>query len=195
MTPERFKEIRNIFESVVSLTLPEQETAMAALRLRDADLAEEVEALLAAHIRRGSFIETPAAHFPELDAGAGSWVGPYQLLDLIGEGGMGQVWRAEQVSPVKRIVAVKLIKAGMDTHEVISRFETERQTLAMMEHGAIARVFDAGTTASGRPYFAMEFVSGVAITTYCDEQRLSVRERLRLFVRVCEGVQHAHQKA
>jgi eukaryotic-like serine/threonine-protein kinase len=126
---------------------------------------------------------------------AGSFVGPYQLVRLIGAGGMGQVWLAEQKHPVQRRVAIKLIKAGMDTQEVIARFDSERQALAVMDHPAIAKVFDAGSTPEGRPYFAMEYVAGLPITTYCDEHRLTLRQRLELFMLVCEGVQHAHQKA
>ncbi len=122
-------------------------------------------------------------------------IGPYRLLDLIGEGGMGEVWRAEQTAPIRRIVAVKLIKAGMDSREVVNRFEAERQALAMMDHPCIARVLDAGTTSEGRPYFVMEYVAGLPINTYCDRNRLRTRERLQLFRRVCQGVQHAHQKA
>ncbi|HZU24379.1 MAG TPA: serine/threonine-protein kinase [Bryobacteraceae bacterium] len=125
----------------------------------------------------------------------GSMLGHYQLLEPIGQGGMGQVWLAEQKHPVRRRVAVKLIKAGMDTREVIARFESERQALALMNHPVIAKIFDAGSTPQGRPYFVMEYVSGMPITTWCDEHRLTVPERLGLFMRVCEGVQHAHQKA
>ena len=122
-------------------------------------------------------------------------IGPYRLLRLIGEGGMGQVWLAEQLEPVRRNVAIKLIKAGMDTRVVIARFQAERQALALMDHPAIAKVFDAGSTEDGRPYFVMEFVAGLPITEYCDEHRLTTRQRLELFVQVCDAVQHAHQKA
>ncbi len=122
-------------------------------------------------------------------------IGPYQLLHSIGEGGMGEVWLAEQLEPVRRRVALKIIKAGMDTKEVVARFESERQVLAMMDHPAIARVLDAGSTPEGRPYFVMEHVQGVAITEHCDAQRLSTAERLALMAEVCDGVQHAHQKA
>jgi non-specific serine/threonine protein kinase/serine/threonine-protein kinase len=121
-------------------------------------------------------------------------VGPYRLLQKIGEGGMGEVWMAEQSTPIRRQVAVKIIKAGMDTRMVIARFEAERQALAMMDHPAIAKVFDGGATVEGRPYFAMEWVKGNPITGYCDRHRLSTTERLELFIQVCEGVQHAHQK-
>jgi serine/threonine protein kinase len=122
-------------------------------------------------------------------------IGPYRLLEKIGEGGMAEVWRAEQTTPVHRTVAIKLIKAGMETRAMIARFESERQALALMDHPAIARVFDAGATAEGLPYFVMEYVPGMPITAYCDKYRLSTRERLELFMQVCEGVQHAHQKA
>jgi eukaryotic-like serine/threonine-protein kinase len=123
-------------------------------------------------------------------------LGAYHLLELVGEGGMGEVWRAEQKFPVRRRVAVKLIKAGMDTREVVARFESERQALALMDHPAIAKVFDAGSTPEGRrPYFVMEYVTGSPINSYCDQHKLTTRERLQLFIQVCEGVQHAHQKA
>jgi eukaryotic-like serine/threonine-protein kinase len=122
-------------------------------------------------------------------------IGPYQLLEPLGSGGMGEVWLAEQTQPVRRRVALKLIKAGMDTGEVVARFQSERQALALMDHPAIAKVFDAGTTPQGRPYFVMEYIGGVPITDYCDQHKLTLRARLELFVQVCEGVQHAHQKA
>jgi non-specific serine/threonine protein kinase/serine/threonine-protein kinase len=125
----------------------------------------------------------------------GTMIGPYRLLEIIGQGGMGEVWLAEQKQPVRRRVALKLIKAGMDTREVVARFESERQALALMDHPAIAKVFDAGSTAQGRPYFVMEYVVGMPITDYCDKHKLTTRERLQLFIHVCEGVQHAHQKA
>src|ERR1700689_5511938 len=128
------------------------------------------------------------------EAVAGMVIGPYHLLESIGSGGMGEVWLAEQKHPVRRRVAIKLIKAGMDTREVVARFESERQALALMEHPNIAKVFDAGATPQGRPYFVMEYVTGVPITEYCDKHRMTLRERLELFVHVCEGVQHAHQK-
>jgi non-specific serine/threonine protein kinase/serine/threonine-protein kinase len=124
-----------------------------------------------------------------------STIGPYRLVKMVGTGGMGEVWRAEQTAPFHRTVALKLIKAGMDTRAVVARFESERQALALMEHPNIAKVFDAGATPEGRPYFVMEYVPGLSITSYCDKHRLSIRDRLLLFTQVCEGVQHAHQKA
>lgn len=121
-------------------------------------------------------------------------LGPYTLLHRLGEGGMGEVWLAEQRLPFRRRVAVKLIKAGMDSRAVLTRFDAERQALALMEHESVARVFDAGTTPQGRPFFVMEYVQGDAITAYADRERLSIRERVALFLSVCDGVQHAHQK-
>jgi eukaryotic-like serine/threonine-protein kinase len=129
------------------------------------------------------------------DAHPGQSVGPYRLVEPLGTGGMGEVWRAEQSEPIRRIVALKLIKPGMDTRSVVARFDSERQALAVMDHPNIARVFDAGTTPAGRPFFVMELVPGVPITTYCDDHRLTIKQRLLLFLQVCDGVQHAHQKA
>jgi non-specific serine/threonine protein kinase/serine/threonine-protein kinase len=128
-------------------------------------------------------------------SGSGRRIGPYHLLQKIGEGGMGEVWLAEQTEPVRRKVALKVIKQGMDTKQVVARFEAERQALALMDHPAIAKVYDAGATPHGRPYFVMEHVQGVPITEHCDRQKLTNRQRLDLFMQVCEGVQHAHHKA
>src|SRR5215813_3787534 len=122
-------------------------------------------------------------------------LGPYQLLQKLGEGGMGRVWLAEQTAPVRRRVALKLIKAGMYDDAVLKRFASERQALAVMDHPSIAKVFDAGATPDGQPYFVMEYVPGVPITDYCDRKRLNIQERLELFIKVCDGVQHAHTKA
>jgi len=122
-------------------------------------------------------------------------IGPYRLVKKLGEGGMGQVWLAEQTAPLQRQVALKLIKVGVYDDSVLQRFQSERQSLAIMEHPSIAKVFDAGATPDGQPYFVMEYVPGVPITDYCDQKRMKIRERLELFVKVCEGVQHAHQKA
>jgi serine/threonine protein kinase len=124
----------------------------------------------------------------------GGTIGPYRLLEQLGEGGMGEVWLAEQTRPIRRQVALKIIKAGMDTAQVVRRFEAERQALALMDHPAIAKVFDAGATELGRSYFVMEYVRGESVTAYCDRQRLTIRDRLHLFLHICEGVQHAHQK-
>ncbi|MEJ2239618.1 MAG: serine/threonine-protein kinase, partial [Gemmatimonadales bacterium] len=121
-------------------------------------------------------------------------IGVYRILQVLGEGGMGVVYEAEQMEPVRRRVALKVMKVGMDTRDVVARFEAERQALAVMEHPNIAQVFDAGASETGRPYFVMEAVRGVPLTEYCDRHRLSTRERLELFVPVCDAVQHAHQK-
>src|SRR5207248_5780586 len=152
------------------------------------------------HGRAGGILEAPAVGLEVTSEvqisseGVGSSVGPYKLLEQIGGGGMGVVYMAEQVHPVRRKVALKIIKPGMDSRQVIARFEAERQALTMMEHPNIAKVLDAGTTDAGRPYFVMELVKGIPITDYCDQARLSTRQRLELFVQVCHAVQHAHQK-
>ena len=127
-------------------------------------------------------------------ATGGGTIGPYRILERLGEGGMGEVWLAEQTRPIRRHVALKVIKAGMDTAQVVARFEAERQALALMDHPAIAKVFDAGATELGRPYFVMERVRGESLAAYCDRERLTIPQRLELFLQVCEGVQHAHQK-
>jgi tetratricopeptide (TPR) repeat protein/serine/threonine protein kinase len=166
----------------------------------DAKLRGQIEALLAEHEQLGSYLEAPvAAGQRTLDEApaterSGTIIGPYKLVEPIGEGGMGTVWMAQQTVPVKRLVAVKLIKAGMDSKQVIARFEAERQALALMDHSNISRVLDGGTTDAGRPYFVMDLVKGVPITRYCDQHRLTPRQRLDLFVPVCHAVQHAHQK-
>src|SRR3989475_4919735 len=166
----------------------------------DTALRQRVERLLERHQQAGSFLEAPAygvgptVDLPPPSERPGTIIGPYKLIEQIGEGGMGTVWMAQQTEPVKRLVAVKLIKAGMDSRQVIARFEAERQALALMEHPNIARVLDAGTTSAGRPYFVMDLVRGVPITRYCDEHHLTPRQRLELFIPVCQAVQHAHQK-
>src|SRR3954471_22046996 len=163
-------------------------------------LLERVEGLLQVYEDADSFLESPApaptltVESPEPLEGPGTVIGPYKLMEQIGEGGMGVVYVAEQAKPVRRMVALKIIKPGMDTRQVVARFEAERQALAMMDHPNIARVHDGGATDSGRPYFVMELVRGLPITEYCDAERLSIRERLDLFVLVCRAVQHAHQK-
>jgi eukaryotic-like serine/threonine-protein kinase len=176
------------------------------------ELRRAVEALLAENDRLSGFLSDSPHPHPQADAwghlvdevqssttadapAEGAVLGRYRLIEKIGEGGMGEVWLAEQKEPVRRRVALKLILAGMNTREVMARFESERQALALMEHPAIARVLDAGATEQGMPFFVMEYVAGVRITAYCDNHRLSTRQRLELFVHVCEGVQHAHQKA
>ncbi|MHC4426413.1 MAG: protein kinase domain-containing protein [Planctomycetota bacterium] len=166
----------------------------------DINLLNRVEALLKAHDAQDSFLEAPAIgpdatlDEPLSIEGPGTKIGRYELLELIGEGGMGLVYLAQQKEPVKRRVALKIVKLGMDTKQVVARFEAERQTLALLEHPNIAHVFDAGTTETGRPYFVMEYVKGMSITKFCDKQKLNVGERLELFRQACEGVHHAHQK-
>jgi serine/threonine protein kinase/WD40 repeat protein len=167
----------------------------------DAELRRCVERMLAAQPNLGNFLQPPAAESPAttdtappLDERPGTAVGPYKLLQQLGEGGFGVVFLAEQNEPVRRKVALKVIKPGMDSKQVVARFEAERQALAMMDHPNIARVLDGGTTDSGRPYFVMELVKGIPITEFCDQNRLTPRERLELFIPVCQAVQHAHQK-
>ena len=162
----------------------------------DAALRGRVEALLAGHDAAEDFLErSPVDRPPALpEEQAGDLIGRYTLLRKIGEGGCGVVYLAEQKQPIRRRVALKVIKLGMDTRNFIARFEAERQALALMDHPDIARVFDAGATDAGRPFFVMEFVDGVPITHFCDTHRLSVTARLELFARVCLALQHAHQK-
>jgi serine/threonine protein kinase len=162
----------------------------------DPALREEVESLIAAHLAAESFMEPLADPLWREVRGEqeGDTIGRYKLLQQIGEGGFGTVYLAEQSDPVKRQVALKVIKPGMDSKEIIARFEAERQALALMNHPHIAKVYDAGTTGGGRPYFVMELVDGVPITKYCAESNLDAKERLELFTEVCAAVQHAHQK-
>jgi WD40 repeat protein/serine/threonine protein kinase len=160
----------------------------------------EIAALLAAAETPDSLLDLPAAREPVAPVSPpaqeqpGAMIGPYKLIEQIGEGGMGTVWMAQQTEPARRLVALKLIKAGMDSKQVIARFEAERQALALMDHANIARVLDAGTTSAGRPYFVMDLVKGVPIARYCDEHHLTPRQRLGLFIPVCQAIQHAHQK-
>jgi serine/threonine protein kinase/WD40 repeat protein/tetratricopeptide (TPR) repeat protein len=191
---------RSIFLHAVELVSPADRAAYLDNVCRDnPQFRAELDALLAAHDRLGSAPtppnppETPRVFTPPAET-AGTVIGPYKLLEQIGEGGMGTVWMAEQSEPIHRRVALKVVKDGMDSKQVLARFEAERQALAVMEHPNIARVLDAGRTRSGRPYFAMELVKGQPITKHCDEKRLGLRDRLELFGDVCRAVQHAHQK-
>jgi eukaryotic-like serine/threonine-protein kinase len=186
-----------------ALQLPANERAGYLERAcgRDAKLRQKVEALLQTHDQVGDFLEqspqkTAIENTPEIPPSEkpGDRVGRYKLLEQIGEGGCGVVFMAEQEEPVRRRVAIKMIKPGMDSKNVIARFESERQALALMDHPNIARVFDAGATKCGRPYFVMQLIRGIKITEYCDQQSLTTGERLRLFIQVCRAVQHAHQK-
>lgn len=174
---------------------PEREAYLEQTCAGDANLRGRADAILLAHQAAASFLEEPLVKPAEaLGAGPGDHIGPYKLLQEIGEGGMGVVYMAEQEKPLRRMVALKIIKLGMDTKQVIARFEAERQALALMDHPNIARVLDAGATESGRPFFVMELVRGVAINEYCDKHQLSTRERMQLFIDTCHAVQHAHQK-
>lgn len=163
----------------------------------DIELRRRVKELLEDYEAAGDFLEVPVTAdltVPGVLEGLGMQIGPYKLREQIGEGGMGIVYLAEQMEPIKRRVALKLVKSGMDTRQVLARFEAERQALAMMSHPHISRILDAGATESGRPYFVMELVRGIPITEYCDQHKLSVRQRLELFIQVCQAVQHAHQR-
>jgi len=201
MATENFKKAGEIFQNAIEIEDPaERARYLESICKKNPKLRAEVESLLRAHEKAGDYLEAPAAganmtqEGPARIEGPGTKIGRYELLELIGEGGMGMVYLAEQQEPVKRRVALKIIKPGMDSKEVIARFEAERQALAMLDHPNIAHVFDAGTTEAGRPYFVMEYVKGMSITRYCDEHRLDVEQRLRLFREVCEGLHYAHQK-
>jgi serine/threonine protein kinase/WD40 repeat protein len=197
-----------IFEAAIQKPNPAERAAyLEGACGGDPELRRRVEALVRAHQQSRGLLDSStndagsitAAVGPPLDhtplaEGPGSRIGPYKLLQLIGEGGMGVVYMAEQTEPVRRRVALKIIKPGMDTRQVVARFEAERQALAMMDHQNIAKVLDAGATDSGRPYFVMELVHGVPITQFCDENHLTPRRRLELFVPDCQAIQHAHQK-
>jgi serine/threonine protein kinase/tetratricopeptide (TPR) repeat protein len=189
-----------IFEAARKMDSPEvREAYLRRVCGDDAAIGQRVRALLKAYEESASFLESPAAPLgvtvdEPIRERPGAVIGPYKLLQEIGEGGMGTVWMAEQTQPVQRKVALKIIKAGMDSRHVLARFEAERQALALMDHPNIAKVLDAGATPEGRPYFVMELVKGQPITKYCDERRLTPKERLELFVPVCQAIQHAHQK-
>ncbi len=184
----------SIFVGALDLVTPAERSAYLDLACAgEPALRRRVEALLLAHEQSGDMLDPPAVPRPVAE-GPGTRIGPYKLLQSIGEGGMGVVFMAEQESPVRRRVALKVIKPGMDSALVIARFEAERQALAILDHNNIAKVFDAGTTDTGRPFFVMELVHGVPITEYCDRNRLTTRERLELFMPVCQAIQHAHQK-
>jgi serine/threonine protein kinase/tetratricopeptide (TPR) repeat protein len=208
--PDRFECLKEILIKAADLSGAERRRYLDEACQDDPELRKEAESILAHEADASAILQVrgaggggaldpkPSSHEAETidpNASTGQTLGPYVLRERIGSGGMGEVWRAEQTTPVRRTVALKLMKAGMDTGHVIARFEAERQALALMDHPVIAKVFDAGTTPQGRSYFAMEYVPGVPITEYCDARKLGTRERLELFQRVCEGVQHAHQKA
>jgi serine/threonine protein kinase len=192
-----------IFDSVIGLPPDQRPAYLNRVCAGDAQLRQRIDVLIKSHDRAGAFLQ------PEQPAGKGGTlvvpttpaeqpgdvIGHYKIREKLGEGGCGAVYVAEQTEPVRRRVALKVIKLGMDTRSVIARFEAERQALAMMDHPNIARVLDAGATATGRPYFVMELVRGIKITDYCDQNQLNTTQRLELFVQVCHAIQHAHQKA
>jgi serine/threonine protein kinase len=190
VSSSRWERAKELLEAGLALPVAERRAFIASECAGDEGLRTEVEELLRAHEEAGDFLR-PVEAVPER---AGDRIGRYKLLQSIGEGGFGEVFMAEQQEPIRRIVALKIIKAGMDTREVIARFEAERQALAMMDHPRIAKVLDAGATESGRPYFVMELVKGVPITEFCDANKLSVRERLQLFADVCRALDHAHER-
>jgi serine/threonine protein kinase/WD40 repeat protein len=193
---------REIFFEALEMPTPEsREAYLQATCGEDVVLRRKIDELLKEHFsddsllagsalegERPGIVEVPASEVPA------QIIGRYKLLEKIGEGGFGEVWMAEQREPVKRRIALKIIKLGMDSRQMVARFEAERQALAMMDHANIARIFDADVTESGRPYFVMELVRGIKITEYCDQKQLCTRERLRLFILVCQAIQHAHQK-
>ena len=206
---EQSVRLREVFQGALQQPAAHREKFVNEACAGDSELRTEVESLLAASDSAGGFLSDPEAPVRPPDAeadrvpppgepsngeAAGTRVGRYTLLEQIGEGGFGVVYLAEQQHPVRRRVALKLIKPGMDSRQVVARFEAERQALALMDHPGIARVFDGGATDAGRPYFVMELVQGPPLTKYCDDNTLDLQERLRLFARVCDAVHHAHQK-
>jgi eukaryotic-like serine/threonine-protein kinase len=204
MDAERWKRVDELLQAALRLPPEQQDEFLCRTCGNDSQLLEEVRSLLTSHRQANSFLESPRVHVAEVfldsassppQAQAEKFIGPYQLVKKIGEGGMGQVWLAQQTAPLQRKVALKLIRWGMYDDTLLHRFQAERQSLAVMDHPSIAKAFDAGATPEGQPYFVMEYVPGVPITDYCDEKHLKIRDRLDLFIRVCEGVQHAHQKA
>ena len=202
------RRVKDLFVAALELTDPQARQALLERECAaDPDLRRRLDVLLAAHDHPESALERPlagpdrpanpvvtAAHTPSAEAVGAIVAGRYKLLEAIGEGGMGQVWVADQLEPIRRRVALKVIKPGMDSRPILARFEAERQALALMNHPNIAKVLDAGTTEDGRPFFVMELVKGTPITDFCDARRLTARERLELFVPVCQAIQHAHQK-
>ncbi len=198
---EKQKDINLLFlEALEKRTVEERTTYLDEVCRDNHRLRTELVSLLKAHDEAGDFLDAPifqpgiTLDIPPITEDPGTVIGRYKLLEKIGEGGMAVVYMAEQEKPIRRKVALKIIKLGMDTKSVIARFEAERQALALMDHPNIAKVLDAGATETGRPYFVMDLVPGLSITEYCDKNRLSIKERLKLFITVCDAVQHAHQK-
>jgi non-specific serine/threonine protein kinase/serine/threonine-protein kinase len=207
MTVAHWDRVKELLHQAMQLAPEQRPRFLDEACSSDGALRDEVESLLSADDGiRSSFLQSPpladelgadSDQFGQVATLAAGQIFAqrFQLVRRLGEGGMGQVWLAEQTSPVRRQVALKLIKAGMYDEALVQRFQSERQSLAIMDHPAIAKVFDAGTTPQGQPYFVMEYVPGLPITEYCDQKKLKIRDRLELFVQACEGVQHAHQKA
>jgi len=206
MTPDAQREAA-LFQAAAQLTGPARASFLENACQGDSALRRRLEALLAASEAKDDFLEPTAPKTVRLpaqtmkleftdapDEAIGQKIGRYKILERVGEGGCGVVYVAEQTEPVRRRVALKVIKLGMDTKQVVARFEAERQALAMMDHPNIAKVLDAGTTEAGRPYFIMELVRGIRITDYCDQNSLTTKERLELFIKICQAIQHAHQK-
>src|SRR5438477_2702860 len=202
MTPSQRREAA-LFALALEKPLAERTAILQAVCGGDDTLRRRLEALLAAHEQPANLLPTQIEadrptvklEFGDIPGEAvGQTIDHYKLLEKVGEGGCGVVYVAEQTEPVRRRVALKVIKLGMDTKQVVARFEAERQALAMMDHPNIAKVLDAGTTELGRPFFVMELVRGIKITDYCDQAQLSTKERLDLFIKVCQAIQHAHQK-
>ena len=199
---DKLLEEKEIFNRARQIAAPAERLAYLQETCGDQPAAmHRLLELLRVYEEQRSFLESsPVAHVTTIDADApitecpGTFIGPYKLLEQIGEGGFGVVFVAEQLQPVRRKVALKILKPGMDTRPIVARFEAERQALAIMDHPNIAKVHDGGATPSGRPYFVMELVKGVPITEFCDQNQLTLRQRLELFVPVCQAVQHAHQK-
>src|SRR5580658_5440112 len=208
MTSEHWQQVKGLLGQALELTPEERGAFLDRACGTDRALRDEIAALLSEQeVVRSNFLQSPP-RFGDFDLGsdgaretegalrAGAvFAERFQVVRKLGEGGMGQVWLAEQTFPVRRSVALKLIKAGMYDESVVKRFLAERQSLAIMDHPAIAKVFDAGTTPQGQPFFVMEYVPGLPITEYCDQKKLKIADRLELFIQACDGVQHAHQKA
>src|SRR5262249_16749235 len=192
--------VKAVFDQALEIDSPVEREAYLKRVCADApDIRRQVEALVRAYQEAGSFLESPASAMVasvdnRITERPGTVIGPYKLMEQIGEGGMGLVFVADQEHPVRRRVALKVVKPGMDTRQVLARFEAERQALALMDHPNIAKVLDAGATESSRPYFVMELVRAVPITDYCAQARFTTRQRLALFLPVCRAIQHAHQK-
>lgn len=206
MTVDNWEHVKELLDRAIDLAPEQRSRFLDEVCASDGALRAELESLLSAGEELSDdFLQSPLSgelsrELERMEAigslAAGQIVAQrFRLIRRLGEGGMGQVWLAEQISPVRRQVALKLIKAGMYDEAVVQRFQSERQSVAIMDHPTIAKVFDAGTTPQGQPYFVMEYVPGLPITGYCDLKKVTIGDRLELFIQACEGVQHAHQKA